>query len=66
MYIVKLPSGEYINLALVQRVEVGEDSLSALVHWSNGGKNIYHQEDVVAISRAISNNFLDFSNEQTT
>ncbi len=38
-YIVKLPSGEYINLAFVQRVEVETGSKHiAVIHWHGGEK----------------------------
>lgn len=67
MYIVKLPSGEYINLAFVQRIEMDYvESQIALVHWHGGGRNPYRDLDAQAIVKAVSNTCLDFSNEQTT
>ena len=66
MYIVKLPSGEYINLAFLQRVEVHLDVPITMIYWSGGGKNLYRNEDAQAIIEAISNQYLDFSNDQTT
>ncbi len=66
MYIVKLPSGEYINLAFLQRVEVHLDVPIAMIYWSAGGKNLYRNEDAKAIIEAISNQYLDFSNDKTT
>lgn len=66
MYIVKLPSGEYINLAFVQRVEVDKNPPTALIHWSGGAKDIYRREDAESIFKAIHNTCLDFSNDKTT
>ncbi len=66
MYIVKLPSGEYINLAFVQRVQFDRQAETGLIHWSGGGKDIYRREDAQAIIEAISNKYLDFSNDETT
>ena len=67
MYIVKLPSGEYINLAFVQRVEVDKDPLLALVHWSGwDNRTCYAKEDAQAIIDAMTNQYLDFSNDKTT
>ena len=58
MYIVKLPSGEYINLAFIQRVQVDKQPSTVLIHWSGGGKDIYHNEDAKAIIKLIDK-FLD-------
>ena len=59
MYIVKLPSGEYINLAFVQRVEVDKDPLLALVHWSGwDNRTCYAKEDAKAIIKLL-HKFLD-------
>ena len=54
MYIVKLPSGEYINLAFIQRtqIEAGSKYIAA-IHWNGGEKSIYHNEDAKAIIKVL-------------
>lgn len=67
MYIVKLPGGDFINLALIQRVEIDKDPLLVLVHWSGwDNRTAYTKEDAQAIIEAMSNQYLDFSNDETT
>lgn len=53
MYIVKLPGGNYINLAFVQRVEVHLDVPIAMIYWSGGSKNLYRNEDALAIIQSM-------------
>lgn len=52
MKFLKLPSGEYINLALVQRVEVEDPKI--LIHWQGGGKTYYSGVDAQAIVAAMN------------
>lgn len=52
MYIVKLPGGNYINLALVQSVQVDEESPTVVVHWQDARK-VYHNEDAVSIIQSM-------------
>ncbi|WP_009631036.1 hypothetical protein [Synechocystis sp. PCC 7509] len=67
MYIVKLPSGEYLNLALIQRVEIDKDPILAVIHWSKNNRSVYNdKKDVEAIIEAMTNQYLDFSNDETT
>lgn len=56
MYIVKLPSGEYINLAFVRRVqvEVKEDRSLTVIHWHGGGSQVYHGENAQAVIYQLS------------
>lgn len=56
MYIVKLPSGEYINLAFVRRiqVEVNEEHSIVNIHWHGGGGQMYRDENAQAVIEAIS------------
>lgn len=58
MYIVKLPSGDYINLAFIQRVQVDKQPLIVLIYWSGGGKDVYRKEDAKAIIKLLDK-FLD-------
>ena len=59
MYLVKLPSGEYINLAFVQRVQIEiVPKYIAAIHWNGAEKSIYHNEDAKAIIKML-NKFLD-------
>lgn len=52
MYIVKLPGGNYINLALVQSVQVDEDRPTVVVYWQDVRK-VYHNEDALAIIQSM-------------
>ncbi len=56
MYIVKLPNGEYINLAFVCRVqvEINEESSTAVIHWQGGGSQVYHRENAEYVIYEIS------------
>lgn len=56
MYIVKLPSGEYINLAFVRRVqvEVREERSLTVIHWHGGGSQVYHGENAQAVIQAMA------------
>lgn len=54
MYLVKLPSGEFINLALVERVEIDKSPLLVLVHWRTDSRSAYVHENAVAIIEAMS------------
>ena len=53
MYIVKLPCGNYINLALVKSVEVDEDPIVVLIHWSGDYRTVYDKEDAQAIVQSM-------------
>lgn len=53
MYIVKLPSAEYLNLAFVQRVEVHLDVPIVMIYWSGGSKNLYRNENAKAIVQSM-------------
>lgn len=58
MYFIKLPSGQYLNLALARRIELEDKPVKmAVIHWSNSDRSVHTEQDV----KAISNNFLDFS-----
>ena len=68
MYIVKLPSGDYINLAFVQHVETFLVPIPiAVVHWSTGKKETYSREEAKAIfgclDRMAKVNFRDSAKE---
>lgn len=52
MYIVKLPGGNYINLALVQSVQVDEERPTVVVHWQDARK-VYHDRDAQAIVHSM-------------
>lgn len=56
MYIVKLPSGEYINLAFVRRVQIesNEERSTAVIHWEGGGSQVYHRENAQYIIHELS------------
>lgn len=63
MYIVNLPSGEYINLAFVRRVqvEVNEERSLTVIHWHGGGSQVYHGENaktvIYELSKLVSLNY---------
>ena len=52
MYIVKLPGGNYINLALVQSVQVDEERPTVVVYWQDAHK-LYHNEDALAVLESL-------------
>lgn len=56
MYIVKLPSGEFINLAFIRRVqvEVNERGSVAVIHWQGGGSQVYYRENAEYVIYEIS------------
>lgn len=53
MHLVKLPNDEFINLALVQRVQVDEDRPTIVVYWQDS-HNIYHNEQAIAVVEALA------------
>lgn len=56
MYLVKLPNGEYINLAFVRRVqvEVNEECSIVNIHWHGGGGQVYRNENAQAVIQGMS------------
>ena len=54
MYIVKLPGGNYINLALVKSVEVDKDPIVVLIHWGGNYRTVYDKEDALAIIQSMN------------
>lgn len=64
MYLVRLPSGELINLALVRRIEVETTPAEfVLIHWSGNDKSSHRDRDADAILKACSAIFLDLMSE---
>lgn len=54
MYIVKLPDGDYINLAFVQHVETCLTPIPiAVIHWCIGKKTTYSREAAKAIFESL-------------
>lgn len=67
MCIVKLPGGDFINLALIQQVEIDKDPLLVLVHWSGwDSRTAYTKADAEAIIEVMTNQCIDFSDDETT
>lgn len=63
MYFIKLPSGDFINLALVRYIEIEHiPSKLAIVHWTNNHRSIYGDRDFDALLNAVSGSSIDFSN----
>ncbi|KJH72361.1 hypothetical protein [Aliterella atlantica] len=56
MHIIRLPNGEYINLAFVRRVqvEVREERSVAVIGWHGGGSQVYHGENAQAVIYQLS------------
>lgn len=52
MHVIKLPGGEYINLALVQRVQVDEERPTIVVYWQNAHM-VYQCEDAQAVIQTL-------------
>lgn len=54
VYSVKLPGGEWLNLALIRRLQFEESPPTAYVTWENGESNVYHHEKALALVEAWS------------
>lgn len=52
MYSVKLPDAEWLNLALIRRLQFEENPPTVVVTWENGDSNLYYQEKALAIIEA--------------
>lgn len=66
VYSVKLPGGEWLNLALIRRLQFQESPPCTHVTWENGDTNVYHQEKALAIVEAWSETqVIDKSHIQT-
>ncbi len=63
MDFIKLPSGNFINLALARCIEIEHTpSKLAVVHWTNNHRSVYSDRDFDALLEAVSNTAVDFSN----
>lgn len=56
MHIIRLPSGEYVNLAFIRRVqvEVSEPGSVVVIHWQGGGSQVYHGENAQAVDQIMA------------
>lgn len=61
MHLVKLPNSEFINLALIERVEIDKIPLLVLIHWSGDKRSVYTKEDGQAVIEAIAELAIDKS-----
>lgn len=52
IYSCKLPGGEWLNLALVRRLEFELNPPVAIVTWSNGDSQVYNDAQALAIVQA--------------
>lgn len=62
MYLIKLPSGNFINLALARSIEIEHTpSKLAVIHWTNSHRSVYSDREFDALVHALSINAIDFS-----
>ncbi len=62
MYFLRLPSGNFINLALARCIEIEHTpSKLAVIHWTNSHRSVYSDRDFDALVHALSINATDFS-----
>jgi hypothetical protein len=54
VFSVKLPGGEWLNLALIRRLQFQDQPPTAHITWENGDTNVYHHEKALAIAEAWS------------
>lgn len=52
IYSLKLPNGEWLNLALVRRLQFESDPPVAIVTWANGDSQVYNDDQALAIAQA--------------
>ena len=68
VYSCKLPNGEWLNLALVRRLQFESDPAVAIVTWANGDSQVYNDDQALAIFQAWEEapTKIDRSNQQHT
>lgn len=54
VYTLKLPGGEWLNLALIRRLQLESKPPCVLVTWENGDTQIYHHDKAAALIDAWS------------
>lgn len=52
IYSLKLPNGEWLNLALVRRLQFESEPPVAILTWSNGDSQLYNGDQALAIVQA--------------
>ena len=67
VFSVKLPGGEWLNLALIRRLELKSDPFALVVTWENGDNQEYRGDKALAILEAWEEaSFVDKSGALTT
>lgn len=52
VYSCKLPGGEWLNLALIRRIQIELDPPTALIEWENGDRQVYKGLKAMALAEA--------------
>lgn len=52
MFSCKLPGGEWLNLALIRRIQVECNPPTALIEWDNGDHHVYKGLKAIALAEA--------------